>query len=147
MEIMTFSGPTLLKFNHNKVRLAFCNPMGDPPTQNPHQIKPGYSIIEASLIDILSFRKTSSSMRIYTDKLPLIGTSQLEVSRDKQGLGDQARMYNPTQLPLQQSLYQKDRGFYNHIYPGTMERAIQEAMNTPHPYHSRGYQQQLHQAG
>ena len=83
MEIMTFSGPTLLKFNHNKGRLAFCNPMGDPPTQNPHQIKPGYSIIEASLIDILSFRKTSSSMRIYTDKLPLLGTSHLEVSRDK----------------------------------------------------------------
>ena len=42
MEVMTYShptldnsGPKLLKFNHNKGRLAFCNPIGDPPTQNP----------------------------------------------------------------------------------------------------------------
>ena len=42
MEVLIFtpptldnSGPQLLKVSHNKGQLAFCNPSGEPPAQNP----------------------------------------------------------------------------------------------------------------
>ena len=77
MEIMTFSPPPLITVGQHSSSLIITKEgwhsvtqWGTPQSKTPHQIRPGYSIREASLIEIMSFRKVSSSMRIYKTSSP-----------------------------------------------------------------------------
>ena len=97
IEILTFSppsldktGPKLLKFSHNRGRLSFTNPPGEPPTQNPplNETRIRTHLIthpEINLIIHSSFRNEEINMKtsIRLHRLPI---SYQEVFQDKLGL-------------------------------------------------------------
>ena len=147
IEILTFSppsldntGPKLLKFSHNRGRLSFTNPPGEPPTQNPplNETRIRTQSNHSSRNQSNHSQQFQEGGNQYEDQYQAPPPpNQLPGGFPRQVGSNDARMgppYDPTILPPnlhQQNLYQKGRGFFS---PNAVNKAIQDAIDSyPQP--------------